>query len=83
MRKVKFVTSPSSSSSESLLLKPGEDYVQAEEDAMAAALVHAIRHPGEMQTLADHGRALVLETYDWSVLAKKLEASWEKSLSRQ
>lgn len=66
---------------EGLLLKPGEDYVQAEEDAMADALVHAIRNPAAMQTMAEHGRRLVLETYDWSVLARKLEASWERSRS--
>lgn len=65
---------------EGLLLKAGEDYVQAEEDAMADALVHAIRNPGVMQAMAEHGRRLVLDTYDWSVLARKLEASWEKSL---
>jgi glycosyltransferase involved in cell wall biosynthesis len=66
---------------EGLLVKSGEDYVQAEEDAMADALVNAVRNPGPMQTLAEHGRRLVLDTYDWSVLAKKLEASWEKCLS--
>jgi glycosyltransferase involved in cell wall biosynthesis len=64
---------------EGLMLKPNEDYVQAEEEAMADALIHAIRNPGMMQALADHGRRLVLDTYDWSVLAKKLEASWEKA----
>ena len=66
---------------EGLLLKPGADYVQAEEDAMADALVRAIRNPGEVLAMAEHGRRLVLDTYDWSVLAKKLEASWEKSVS--
>jgi glycosyltransferase involved in cell wall biosynthesis len=65
---------------EGLLLKPNEDYVQAEEDAMADALVQAIRNPGAIQAMAQHGRGLVLDTYDWGVLAKKLEASWEKSL---
>jgi polysaccharide biosynthesis protein PslH len=64
---------------EGLLLTPNEDYVQAEEDAMADALVHAIRNPGPMQAMANHGRRLVLDTYDWGVLAKKLEASWEKA----
>jgi len=63
---------------EGLLLKPNEDYVQADEDAMADALVQAIRNPDAMRALADHGRRIVLDTYDWSVLAKKLEASWEK-----
>jgi glycosyltransferase involved in cell wall biosynthesis len=66
---------------EGLLVKPGEDYVQAEEDAMADALVRAVRSPAEMQAMAEHGRRLVLDTYDWSVLARKLEASWEKCLS--
>lgn len=64
---------------EGLLLAPGVDYVQAEEDAMADALVHAVRNPGAMQAMAQHGRSIVLETYDWGVLAKKLEASWEKA----
>jgi glycosyltransferase involved in cell wall biosynthesis len=67
---------------EGLLLTPGVDYVQAEEDAMADALVHAIRRPAEVQAMAEHGRAIVLDTYDWSVLAKKLEATWERSLAR-
>jgi glycosyltransferase involved in cell wall biosynthesis len=65
---------------EGLLLKPGVDYVQAEEDVMAEALLDAIRRPHEMQALAQHGRQIVLETYDWGVLAQKLERAWEKSL---
>lgn len=65
---------------EGLLIQPGVDYVQAEEDAMANALVQAIRNPAAVQAQAEHGRKLVLETYDWSVLARKLEASWEKCL---
>jgi glycosyltransferase involved in cell wall biosynthesis len=65
---------------EGLLLRPGVDYVQAEEDAMADALVQAIRQPGPIQALATQGRRLVLDTYDWGVLGKKLEAAWEKSL---
>jgi len=63
---------------EGLTIKPGEDYVQADEDAMAVALVNAIRQPAAMQAMAEHGRRLVLETYDWEVLARKLEATWEK-----
>ncbi|MBI1831529.1 MAG: glycosyltransferase [Planctomycetes bacterium] len=66
---------------EGLLLKPAEDYVQAEEDAMADALVHAIRNPDAVRALAEHGRRIVLETYDWSVLARKLEAAWEKCIA--
>lgn len=64
---------------EGLLVKPGEDYVQAEEDAMADALVHAVRNHAAMVALAEHGRRLVLETYDWSVLAAKLEVSWQRA----
>jgi glycosyltransferase involved in cell wall biosynthesis len=47
---------------------------------MADALVNAIRNPGEIQALVQHGRRIVLENYDWSVLAQKLERAWEKSL---
>ena len=65
---------------EGLLLTPGVDYVQAEEDAMADALVQAIRNPEAMQAMAQHGRRIVLDTYDWGVLALKLERAWEKSL---
>jgi glycosyltransferase involved in cell wall biosynthesis len=68
---------------EGLLLEPNEDYVQAEEDALADALVTAIRQPEKMQVMAEHGRRLVLETYDWEVLAKKLEASWEKAVASE
>lgn len=64
---------------EGLLLTPGVDYVQAEEDAMADALVRSIRNAAEMQEMAQHGRGIVLETYDWGVLSKKLEAAWEKA----
>jgi glycosyltransferase involved in cell wall biosynthesis len=63
---------------EGLLLEPETDYVQAEPDVMAEALVRAIRNPAQMQAMAEHGRRLVLATYDWEVLARKLEASWEK-----
>jgi glycosyltransferase involved in cell wall biosynthesis len=67
---------------EGLLLKPGEDYVLAEPDAMADVLAQAIRNPAAVQALARHGRQIVLETYDWSVLAHKLEAAWQKSVMR-
>ena len=66
---------------EGLLVKTGEHYVQAEEDAMAEALVDAIRHPAAAESAAARGRQLVLANYDWSVLAAKLEQSWEKAQS--
>jgi len=63
---------------EGLRLVAGVHYVQTEEPEMADALVRAIREPAAMQAQAEHGRQVVLETYDWEVLARKLEASWEK-----
>ena len=67
---------------EGLRLQPGLDYVQAEEDRMADALVEAIRAPADMQAMAEHGRRIVLDTYDWAVLAKGLELSWERSVGQ-
>ena len=66
---------------EGLRLTPGVDFVLAEEDDMAAALVRAVREPGAMQAMARCGRAVVLETYDWDTLARQLESSWEQSIS--
>jgi len=63
---------------EGLCLTPRTDYVEAEETEMADALLHAIRDPHGAQALAEHGRQIVLATYDWDVLARKLEASWER-----
>lgn len=65
---------------EGLRLQPGLDYVQAGEEQMADALVYAIRAPGEMQAMAQRGRRLVLETYDWEALARTLEGSWERGV---
>jgi glycosyltransferase involved in cell wall biosynthesis len=65
---------------EGLRLQPGVHYVQAGEKEMAEALVRAIRAPDEIRAMAERGRRLVLETYDWDVLARSLEASWERSL---
>lgn len=67
---------------EGLRLRPGVDYLQAEEEQMADALVRAIRAPGEMRAMAQQGRRLVLDTYDWDVLAKALEASWARSVKQ-
>jgi glycosyltransferase involved in cell wall biosynthesis len=67
---------------EGLCLVAGADYVQAEEAEMADALVTAIRDPVAAQAQAEHGRRVVLKTYDWDVLARKLEASWEKCVNK-
>jgi glycosyltransferase involved in cell wall biosynthesis len=63
---------------EGLALRPGEHYVQAEEDAMAAALIDALLEPERLRVQAERGRTVVLDNYDWDVLARKLERSWEK-----
>lgn len=63
---------------EGLALTPKEHYVEADEDVMAAALVRAIQTPSEFAAQAQRGRAVVLEHYDWDVLAKKLEQTWEQ-----
>jgi glycosyltransferase involved in cell wall biosynthesis len=66
---------------EGLCVEPGLHYVQADSAAeMANALVQAIRSPGPMREMAAKGRQLVLERYDWDVLAGKLEQVWEKCM---
>ena len=67
---------------EGLALTPGEHFVQADEAEMAAALVQAMRTPQTMAAQAERGRTVVLEHYDWDVLAKKLEQTWENCLGR-
>ena len=68
---------------EGLSLQPNENYTQAEIDQMADALIQSIRNPSIMQAMAAHGRRRVLDIYDWSVLAGKLESAWERSLQNQ
>lgn len=67
---------------EGLCLTAGTDYVEAETTEMAAALVQAIRAPAVVQAQAEHGRRVVREAYDWDVLARKLEASWERCVAQ-
>jgi glycosyltransferase involved in cell wall biosynthesis len=64
---------------EGLCLRPGHDLevVERVED-MAAALVDAVRAPDRAQAMAENGRRLVVERYDWDPLADKLERAWEK-----
>jgi polysaccharide biosynthesis protein PslH len=66
---------------EGLRLVAGTDYVQAEEPEMADALVRAMRDHAAALAMAEHGRRLVLETYDWEVLSRKLEASWQSCVA--
>lgn len=61
---------------EGLNLVPGEHYTLAEPEAMATALVDVFHHPERLQKLVQKARPLVLDQFDWQVLAGKLEQSW-------
>jgi glycosyltransferase involved in cell wall biosynthesis len=64
---------------EGLCLRPGQDLVVVEDVRdMAAALVDSIRNPARVRAMAQQGRQIVLDRYDWDVLAGKLERVWEK-----
>ncbi len=66
---------------EGLTLTPGEDLVLTEGvEGMADALVRCLRQPGPALAMAEHGRRVVLDRYDWDALALKLEEVWEKCL---
>jgi glycosyltransferase involved in cell wall biosynthesis len=67
---------------EGLCLEAGRDFVRADTaEGLAEALVHAIRMPAVVRDMAQEGRKLVLQRYDWDVLANKLEQSWEKCVA--
>jgi glycosyltransferase involved in cell wall biosynthesis len=66
---------------EGLHLVPGTHFTLADEDAMAAALVAAMRNPEPIRKMTEAGRTLVRDQYDWSALARKLEAVWESACS--
>lgn len=63
---------------EGLQLTAGQEFIAAEVEEMAAALVLALRNPARTRAMAELGRRLVLDQYDWKVLADRLEQSWEK-----
>jgi glycosyltransferase involved in cell wall biosynthesis len=65
---------------EGLLLRPGEHYVAAEPDEMAAALIDAVRHPERLVGQAEAGQRVVLERYDWAGLSERLGEVWEKAV---
>lgn len=63
---------------EGLHLVAGVDYTLADSsEAMAAALVEALRHPEAAFAQARHGQQTVTQLYDWPILAQKLENIWE------
>ncbi len=66
---------------EGLRLTAGHDLAVVERvEEMAAALVGCLRDPAAARAMAECGRRLVLERYDWDVLAEKLEHIWEDCL---
>ena len=66
---------------EGLRLTAGHDLAVVERvEEMAAALVDCLRDPDAARAMAECGRRLVLERYDWDVLAEKLERIWEGCL---
>jgi glycosyltransferase involved in cell wall biosynthesis len=62
---------------EGLCLEPGRHLTVVEDaDALAPALVAAIRAPAAAQAQAEEGRRRVLERYDWDTLADRLDEVW-------
>jgi glycosyltransferase involved in cell wall biosynthesis len=62
---------------EGLCLEPGRHLTVVEGvPDMAAALVRCLRAPEAARAQAERGRQVVLERYDWGVLADKLEQVW-------
>jgi glycosyltransferase involved in cell wall biosynthesis len=49
---------------------------------MAGALVHCLREPARGESITEEGRRVVVERYDWSVLAEKLERVWFDCVQR-
>lgn len=62
---------------EGLALRPGVDLTIGDTDAeMASALTDALRYPARAREMAENGRRVVLDRYDWDVLADRLEQVW-------
>jgi len=62
---------------EGLHLTAGRDLVLVERtEEMARALIQALDEPAALQRIAEQGRQVVQQRYDWSVLAEKLEQVW-------
>jgi glycosyltransferase involved in cell wall biosynthesis len=64
---------------EGLCLTPGREYIRADSaEEMADALAAAIKEPAAIREMAQTGRRMVLERYDWDVLANQLDAVWQR-----
>ncbi len=65
---------------EGLRIRPGREFVEADgAEAIAAALLECLRRPEPARAMAERGRRLVLDEYNWDTLAQKLESSWERA----
>jgi glycosyltransferase involved in cell wall biosynthesis len=62
---------------EGLHLEAGRHLTVVEDiDALAPALVEAVRSPEALREQAEAGRERVLKRYDWDVLAEQMEQVW-------
>ena len=50
-------------------------------EEMADALVHSMRNPEQSRAMAERGREIVLDLYDWDALSRKLEEIWVSCVS--
>ena len=67
---------------EGLELRDGQEIEIADApEAIAQALARSIREPERSAGIAQKGRTLVLDRYDWDHLAEALERSWERCLT--
>jgi glycosyltransferase involved in cell wall biosynthesis len=67
---------------EGLDLRHGREMVLVESiEGMAAALLACIWNPPSARAMAEKGRQLVLQHYDWDVLAGRLEQVWQKCIA--
>jgi glycosyltransferase involved in cell wall biosynthesis len=49
---------------------------------MTEALVRSLREPQQAQVMAEKGRRVVCQRYDWQALADKLEQVWFDCVQR-
>lgn len=64
---------------EGLRLTPNRHFVQTEtDDEMAAALVEHIRNPSPIRQMAQAGRQVTVDQYNWPSLSARLETIWQR-----
>lgn len=69
---------------EGLDLVPGRHYRRADTPgAMAEALRACLAYPDESRAMCESARGLVLRTYSWDTLSKKLERVWHQQVAQQ